>query len=60
MREHFLAMVGYAAYVWSGYGVTLLCLIVIAVSGRGAYRRELEAARRRALASETTAEGVPV
>lgn len=26
----FLAMGGYAAYVWSGFGVTLLCLAILA------------------------------
>jgi heme exporter protein D len=58
--ENFLAMGGYAAYVWPCYGVTLFALIAIGVSGRAALRRELEAARRRTLASENKTEGVSV
>lgn len=58
MFEHFLAMGGYAAYVWSCYGITLLALVVIAMSGRAAYQRELNAARRRTLANQTNSAGV--
>jgi heme exporter protein D len=58
MFERFFAMGGYAAYVWSCYGLTLVALIVIAMSGRAVFQRELKAARRRALAGQSTAEGI--
>jgi heme exporter protein CcmD len=60
MLATFFAMGGYAAYVWSCYGLTLFALIAIAVSGRAVYQRELKAARRRALASDTNSEGISV
>ncbi len=43
----FIRMNGYAAYVWSSYGLTLIVLVVIAWSGRRSYAEMLAAARRR-------------
>lgn len=43
----FLHMGGYALYVWSAYGLSLVVLIVIAWSGRRRYAEMLAAARRR-------------
>ena len=45
----FLAMGGYAAYVWPAYGVTLAVLAGLALWSLGAYRRrqrELERLQR--------------
>jgi heme exporter protein CcmD len=58
MSEKFFAMGGYAAYVWSCYGLTLFALIAIAMSGRAVFQRELKAARRRALVGQSNAEGM--
>jgi heme exporter protein CcmD len=43
----FLRMGGYALYVWSAYGLSLIVLVVIAWSGRRRYAEMLTAARRR-------------
>ncbi|HTH96290.1 MAG TPA: heme exporter protein CcmD [Stellaceae bacterium] len=48
---HWLAMGGYAAYVWSAYGVALIVLSGLAVSAISGYR-----ASRRAL-DELEAQG---
>jgi heme exporter protein CcmD len=58
MSENFFSMGGYAAYVWSCYGLTFFALVAIATSARVVYQRELKAARRRTLASQTNPEGV--
>jgi len=41
--SHFLAMGGYAAYVWSAYGITLVVLLVSAWTAR---RRRIDALER--------------
>lgn len=55
MRE-FLAMGGYAAYVWSAYGLTLAVLIGNWWLGRRRLAAELETLRRRR-AFESEGEG---
>ncbi|WP_421332997.1 heme exporter protein CcmD [Aeromonas sp. 603607] len=37
--SHFLAMGGYAFYVWLSFGLTLLCLVGIIISTRMKTRR---------------------
>lgn len=46
--SEFLAMGGYAQFVWPCYGVTLLAFVVNIWLARRAHRTALEAARRRA------------
>ena len=41
----FLQMGGYAAYVWSAYGITLLVLVLNVWSARRSHRRKLDHAR---------------
>ncbi|HXE16468.1 MAG TPA: heme exporter protein CcmD [Stellaceae bacterium] len=43
--DHFLAMGGYAVFVWPAYGVALVVMAGLAIHGVAAYRR-----RRRELA----------
>ncbi len=44
---HFLAMGGYAVYLWPCYGLTALVVIVNLVAARGSLRRAQREARRR-------------
>lgn len=44
---HFLAMGGYAAYVWPSVGVTMAVMLLNIHWARRAARRGLEVARRR-------------
>ena len=44
----FIHMSGYAAYVWSCYGLTLAVLVWLAWNSRRELTKELERARRRA------------
>ncbi|MDX1443834.1 MAG: heme exporter protein CcmD [Gammaproteobacteria bacterium] len=45
--SEFFAMGGYAAYVWSAFGITAFTMIVLAVLARRADRRALDRIRRR-------------
>jgi heme exporter protein D len=47
--SHFLAMGGYAVYVWSAYGITLVVLLVSAWLARRKRLGALERARRAAV-----------
>ncbi len=44
---HFLAMGGYAAYLWPCYGLTALVVIVNLAAARRSLRRAQREARRR-------------
>ena len=44
----FIAMGGYAAFVWPAYTVALVVLIGNVIAARGSHRRALAEARRRA------------
>jgi heme exporter protein D len=52
--QEFFHMGGYAAYVWSSVGLTLVVLIANALSARRAVNRELERLRRRFADSPNT------
>jgi heme exporter protein D len=41
--DSFLAMGGYAGYVWPAYGVAAFVLIAMTVQAMGAYRRTQQA-----------------
>jgi heme exporter protein CcmD len=45
--SEFLAMDGYARYVWLSYGVTFLIVILNIVWARRSFKRAREEARRR-------------
>jgi len=45
--SHFLAMGGYAAFVWPSYAVTLIVIVVNVLAARASHKRALEEARRR-------------
>lgn len=45
--SQFLAMGGYAAFVWPAYAVTLIVLVGNVLAARASHRRALEDARRR-------------
>ncbi|PLX55478.1 MAG: heme exporter protein CcmD [Chromatiales bacterium] len=48
MKE-FLEMGGYAGYVWSSFGLTLIVLIANVVAARRRLANEITRARRRAM-----------
>lgn len=54
----FLAMGGYAAYVWTAYGITLLVLVLNVAAARqrlrGALRRARELAGRETIRKQAT------
>jgi heme exporter protein D len=50
--QEFLAMGGYAQYVWPAYLVTLVLLVVNIFTARSNHRRALTEARRRLQAQE--------
>jgi heme exporter protein D len=52
--SEFVHMGGYALYVWSAYGLSLIVLVVIAWSGRRRYAEMLTAARRRLTTADST------
>ncbi|HUJ47348.1 MAG TPA: heme exporter protein CcmD [Rhizomicrobium sp.] len=45
MMAKFLAMGGYAAYVWPAYGISFVAIVAAIVLALAAYRRALERAR---------------
>ena len=51
--SQFLAMGGYAAFVWPAYAVTLIVLIGNVIAAGRSHRRAIEEARRRARAGQT-------
>jgi heme exporter protein D len=46
----FFAMGGYAAYVWSAFGITAAVMLANVVMARRAHRRMVTRLRRRAIA----------
>jgi heme exporter protein CcmD len=51
--SHFLAMGGYARYLWPAYGVTLLAVLLNIIWARGLLRRaKIDARRRQAIQGE--------
>ena len=51
----FLAMGGYAEFVWPSYAVVLTVLVWNVIAARRSHRRAVEDARRRAQASQSAA-----
>jgi heme exporter protein D len=49
--SEFLAMGGYAAFVWPAYAVTFIVLVGNVIGARRSHRRALEDARRRVRSS---------
>lgn len=45
--SEFLHMSGYAGYVWSAFGLTLLVMSALFFISRSQYRRKLEEIKRR-------------
>lgn len=51
--KEFLAMGGYAFYVWSSFGLTFVVMAVIAIGTRLQRRRSVAAVRRKSLIAES-------
>jgi heme exporter protein D len=44
--DEFLAMGGYALYVWGSYAVVAICMVIEVIAVRGGYKRCVETARQ--------------
>jgi heme exporter protein D len=52
--SQFLAMGGYAAFVWPAYAVTLIVLIGNVIAAGRSHRRAIEDARRRVRSGQSS------
>lgn len=49
-----LSMGGYAAYVWSSFGLTFAVLVICIVQGRSRHRKTIDDVKRRIRAMESS------